>query len=178
MVRAWYMDDSTTDQRETHMTQPPNFVSLDELKKIGVNYWQIDSANFETSPELKEIRKEFKYDYEDQVCCQKDASGYDDMLKKFFEEHIHSDDETRLVLDGSGFFDVRDPRSDKWIRIEVIKNDFISIPPGLYHRFTLDTKNYIKVNRYFCGNPVWIPLNRPQDDNPVRLEYLKKFGSA
>lgn len=44
MVRAWYMDDSTTDQRETHMTQPPNFVSLDELKKIGVNYWQVMDA--------------------------------------------------------------------------------------------------------------------------------------
>jgi len=43
MVRAWYMDDSTTDQREAHMTEPPNFVSLDELKKIGVNYWQVMS---------------------------------------------------------------------------------------------------------------------------------------
>lgn len=71
---------------------------------------------------------------------QKEHVCFADQLKKFFEEHIHSDDETRLVLDGSGYFDVRDPRSDKWIRIEVIKNDLISIPPGLYHRFTLDTK--------------------------------------
>lgn len=41
---------------------------------------QIDAANYETCAELKDIRKEFKYDYEDQVCCQKDASGYDDMV--------------------------------------------------------------------------------------------------
>ena len=61
-------------------------------------------------------------------------------LAKFFEEHIHPDDETRFVVDGSGYFDIRDPRNDKWIRIEVSKGDMISIPPGLYHRFTLDTK--------------------------------------
>ena len=41
---------------------------------------QIDSANYETCAELKEIRKENRYDYEDQVCCQKDASGYEDMV--------------------------------------------------------------------------------------------------
>jgi len=61
-------------------------------------------------------------------------------LGKFYEEHIHTDDETRFVLEGSGYFDIRDPRNDKWIRIEVIKDDMISIPAGLYHRFTLDTK--------------------------------------
>jgi cupin superfamily acireductone dioxygenase involved in methionine salvage len=61
-------------------------------------------------------------------------------LAKFFEEHIHTDDETRFVVEGSGYFDIRNPKSDKWIRIEVIKDDMISIPAGLYHRFTLDTK--------------------------------------
>ena len=55
-------------------------------------------------------------------------------------EHIHPDDETRLVVDGSGYFDIRDPTNDKWIRIEASKNDMIAIPAGLYHRFTLDEK--------------------------------------
>lgn len=52
---------------------------------------------------------------------------------------MHADDEIRLVLDGSGFFDIRDPK-DKWVRICVEKGDLITLPAGSYHRFTTDDK--------------------------------------
>ena len=42
MVRAWFMDDSSEDQRKPHMTDPPQFVSLDDLKKLGVLYFEVD----------------------------------------------------------------------------------------------------------------------------------------
>jgi 1,2-dihydroxy-3-keto-5-methylthiopentene dioxygenase len=60
----------------------------------------------------------------------------------FFKEHLHADDEIRLILDGSGFFDIRDPE-DKWVRICVEKGDLITLPAGSYHRFTTDDKVFI-----------------------------------
>jgi len=45
MVRAWYMDDSTEDQRLEHIRQPPEFVDLEKLKTLtGVLYWKVRKA--------------------------------------------------------------------------------------------------------------------------------------
>lgn len=179
MVRAWYMDNSDADQRLEHHKEPPEFLSLLDLYKItGVEYFKVDYEDYKDDSTLAELRETRGYSYEDEIVCSKEClPNYEEKLKNFFTEHLHTDEEIRLVLDGSGFFDVRD-KNDQWIRIEVKAGDLIIIPSGIYHRFTLDTNNYIKAKRYFIGEPVWLPYNRPVDDMECRKSYLKRLHNS
>lgn len=179
MVSAWYMDNSDTDQRLEHHKTPPEYISLEDLfKKTGVEYFKVDHKDYKNDNTLMQLKKERNYTYEDEIECSKAClPNYEEKLKNFFTEHLHTDEEIRLILDGSGYFDVRD-KDDQWIRIEVKPGDLIIIPSGIYHRFTMDINNYIKAKRYFVGEPVWLPYNRPADDMECRKKYLSRLNSG
>ncbi|KAJ7300151.1 hypothetical protein O6H91_Y062100 [Diphasiastrum complanatum] len=100
--------------------------------------------------------------------------NYEHKIKNFSEPHIHLDEEIQYCLEGSGYFDVRDPQ-DRWICIWVKKGDMIVLFAGSYHRFTLDANNYIKAMQLFVGKPLWTPYNRPQDDHQTRKDYVNHF---
>ncbi|MCO5573145.1 hypothetical protein L7F22_026911 [Adiantum nelumboides] len=175
-IEAWYMDDSLNDQRLPHHLEPKQYISPEQLADLGVLHWVLDADNYEHDVELQKIRQDRGYTYHDIVDVAPDKlPNYEAKLKTFYEEHIHTDEEIRFVLEGSGYFDVRD-LEDRWVRIWVKKGDMIILPAGIYHRFTLDESNYAKVLRLFVGEPVWTPYNRPQDEHPVRKEYLTSFS--
>ncbi|CAK0734772.1 hypothetical protein CVIRNUC_000479 [Coccomyxa viridis] len=172
---AWYMDDSQEDQRLPHRRSPNEAVSLDYLKKLGVLYWRVDG---EDDPKLQVIRDARGYSYKDVITVSPEKlPNYEQKIKSFFEEHLHTDEEIRFVLEGSGYFDVRD-FDERWIRIDCRQGDMIVLPEGIYHRFTLDSNNYIKAMRLFVGEPVWTPLNRPIDDHTSRKKYVATFKAS
>ncbi|XP_003739767.1 1,2-dihydroxy-3-keto-5-methylthiopentene dioxygenase [Galendromus occidentalis] len=177
MVRAYYMNESAEDQRLPNELSPPRPIDLDQLyRRTGVMYFKIDESDWSgesTEGKLGEISSTRGYTYKDVCEISREMLGadYDSKMKIFFKEHLHADEEIRLIQDGSGYFDVRDS-SDAWIRIHVSKGDLLIVPAGIYHRFTLDTNDYVKAMRLFVGEPVWTPINRPADEHDARKEYL------
>ncbi|XP_065157870.1 acireductone dioxygenase [Atheta coriaria] len=173
MVKAWFMDNNPENPCTEHHKTPPEYVSLDDLfESTAVEYFYI---NPDDRSKLDIIRKERGYSYEDEINCSEGClPNFEEKLKMFYQEHLHTDEEIRYVLEGSGYFDVRD-RNDKWIRIQVNRGDLIIIPSGIYHRFTLDTTRFIRTKRYFVGEPVWVAHNRPADEMESRREYLQKL---
>eukprot|EP00636_Phaeomonas_parva_P009151 CAMPEP_0118862948 /NCGR_PEP_ID=MMETSP1163-20130328/7994_1 /TAXON_ID=124430 /ORGANISM="Phaeomonas parva, Strain CCMP2877" /LENGTH=226 /DNA_ID=CAMNT_0006796909 /DNA_START=65 /DNA_END=745 /DNA_ORIENTATION=- len=177
-IEAWYYNDDGADQRLPHKYEPNRPVPLEKLTELGVIQWALDADKYEDDAELEAIREERGYSYKDVITVSPEKlPGYEEKIKSFFEEHIHTDEEIRYVLDGTGYFDVRD-ENDEWIRIFCGKGDMIVLPEGMYHRFTMDEQNYIKAMRLFVGEPVWTPYNRPQEDNPSRTKYVNAFLSG
>jgi len=169
------MRENWEDPHAPNQTDPPREVNLKELGKLGVEYYKLDPQD---SSQLEKFKTEHGYSYMDKIKVgSKVMPEYEKKKKILFEEHLHTDDEVRFIIDGSGYFDVRD-LDDRWIRILVEKGDLITIPAGIYHRFINDEHDYVEAARLFVGEPIWTPHNRPADQMPARKEYLGKVMIA
>ncbi|VEU23753.1 DEKNAAC105051 [Brettanomyces naardenensis] len=178
MAQFYYYDEeSNAPYTEDHNSGKA--VSGEQLAKLGVFY------RFVEDPEgVEVIAKERKYKNRDTIVLdEKSFPGGKDALNAkldlFFQEHLHEDEEIRYILDGEGYFDVRDA-DDKWVRAKVFKGDLLIIPAGIFHRFTLSTTRYIKALRLFRDQPKWEALQRSTagvEKNQHRKEYLRSISA-
>ncbi|KAJ2924923.1 hypothetical protein H1R20_g12188, partial [Candolleomyces eurysporus] len=180
-MRAWYFDNKPGHQKLPHMGE---HVPNEMVYQLGIKHWKIPLEGHKKV--IDEIAKERDYPNRDVINISKEGLGdiYDEKMVYFFQEHMHEDEEIRYILDGTGYYDIRETPSDNWIRFQIEAEDLIIIPVGIYHRFTLDEGDYIKSIRLFRADPKWVYLYRSKemDVNPYRLEYVnetkEKFGIA
>jgi len=187
---AWHMidDDKVENQKCENRFTPNRPCDVKAMRDLGLQYWKMDADSFtwpvksvpwdpkdSPDPRLAALRDERGYSYADIISIHPDLlPGYDTHVKNFFTEHIHDAEEIRYILGGSGFFDVRDLQ-DKWVRVHVKKGDLMTLPEGIYHRFTVDETNYTHAMRMFIGVPCWTPINRHTEDadnHPSRKKYV------
>ena len=87
----------------------------------------------------------------------------------FVRRHMHDDEEIRYAIKGGAFFDVRgrclaqwatfrgstevnlaiELPTDNWIRVHVHDGDLLVLPAGIYHRFSLDSNESVRMMRLF-----------------------------
>lgn len=173
------MQQRLTDQRAENRLSPNRPCDYETLAALGVFYKRFDPAHISDNEEefIKPLIAELGYHAHDVVTISPDAMGesFESMAKQHFQEHLHEDDEVRLILDGSGYFDIRSAL-DEWIRVLTKPGDCIIVPRGIYHRFTTDANLYTKALRLFKENPKWIAIPRENgegDRTQTRREYLR-----
>ena len=101
VLRAWYMDSTDADQRAPHQLSPSQPVAPEYLhKRLGVVSWALDmSGPPDANEQLSAIRKERNYSYMDVITISPEKlENYEAKLKIFFKEHLHTDEEIRLIL--------------------------------------------------------------------------------
>ncbi|RWS21296.1 1:2-dihydroxy-3-keto-5-methylthiopentene dioxygenase-like isoform X1 [Leptotrombidium deliense] len=179
MVQSWYINEhSNEDLRSERHFNPPRFLNSEQLRlNSGVTHYNLDTENYEKDGILEEIKKRHECVYFDIVenCPEKNPDCIKN-LQRFYEEHLHPEEEVRFILDGSAYFDVRD-KEDKWIRIKVEKGDLIILPPGVYHRFTLGYSKSIRIMRLY-KHPKWTAFNRCADEHPSRQLYMERAANG
>lgn len=181
-IEAYYLCGDVQDQQKPNRCEPNVPVTLEYLKDLGIIHYALNpetmltpSKEYEGLCKVDHLAKELGFPFRDEVRISPELlPDYDNKVKIFFKEHLHEDNEIRLIVAGSGYFDIRS-HEDKWIRVQVGSGDLIIVPAGIYHRFTTDEGNFTHAIRMFQENPQWAALNRPSDDNPRRKAYVEKY---
>jgi len=191
MVKIWQKDElEQDDPRLPHFNFPPKYLTPERLKKrTGVFLWKIGlddgvaAGNKEQSAvQMEWINREYKFVMDD-IWEVKESSTprfMEKIKQDWFLPHAHTLEESRLVLEGQAYYDVEDPKTEKWIRIFLERGDFIVIPAGCLHRFTPDTTNYVKVKRFFQtkdGEPLPVSKTVAQVHD-CRVDYVERINAG
>ncbi len=137
------------------------------LARVGVDYerWDLSRVS-ETAPSEDVLAA-----YQDEIDCMKQLGGYttadvidvtpdtpglDAMLARFDKEHTHSEDEVRFILCGRGIFFLH-VGDHPVVSVEVTAGDWIRIPRGTRHWFTLCSERQIRAIRWFQQTSGWTP---------------------
>lgn len=130
-----------------------------ELRAQGVIYEALPVDPAGHQPTLDRLKAERGYVEQDVIALHPDVPDLDSICAKFLDEHHHTEDEVRFVLDGDGLFDIRST-DDRWMRVLVEPGDLIVVPALRKHRFLLTDRRAIRCVRLFQDRAGWIPHYR------------------
>jgi len=126
---------------------------------VGVFHEVLDPDERDPQDLLDRLKEARGYVEQDVVALSPDTPQLDELCRKFADEHRHTDDEVRYVLEGEGIFDIRSV-DDHWMRLRVERGDLLVVPAELHHRFLLTERRHIRCVRLFKDRSGWVPHYR------------------
>lgn len=147
---------------ESDLAAPGADCTLSDLAAAGVHYERLDAGSAASQSALDRLKAERGYVEQDVVELSPATPNLPQICAKFSDEHLHTDDEVRYVLEGEGIFDIRSA-DDRWMRVTVEKGDLIVVPADRYHRFLLTDRQHIRCVRLFQDASGWVPHYRPTE---------------
>lgn len=138
-----------------------------ELQRAGVLYERLEVEPEGYQAALDRLKAERGYVEQDIVELGPQTPNLEQLCAKFIDEHLHTDDEVRFVLEGEGIFDIRSA-DDRFMRVTVEKGDLIVVPAHRYHRFLLTERAHIRCVRLFKDASGWVPQYRDQEQGARR----------
>ncbi|MCS6913844.1 MAG: cupin domain-containing protein [Myxococcales bacterium] len=139
--------------------------TLSDLLAAGVLYQHLPMDPAVWEPALQTLCEQRGYVARDEVALSPDTPQLEALLGRFCVEHLHTEDEVRFVLAGSGIFDIRSV-DDRWMRVEVEAGDLLVVPARRYHRFFLTPERTIRCVRLFQDPGGWTPVYREPTELP------------
>lgn len=106
------------------------------------------------APDVARLKTERGYVTEDVIALDPTTPNLDTLLKKFCDEHHHTDDEVRFVVAGEGVFEIN-VTEDERIKFTAQPGDLIVVPAWRRHLFYLTDVSTIRCIRLFKDKSGW-----------------------
>jgi 1,2-dihydroxy-3-keto-5-methylthiopentene dioxygenase len=106
--------------------------------------------------EIHEIAERRGYKVWDIVALSEATPNLPEILKKFEQVHIHTEDEVRAITAGRGIFIIKGDKDTGYFDVELSVGDVISVPEGQAHFFTLMDNKAIVAVRLFIEPAGWV----------------------
>jgi 1,2-dihydroxy-3-keto-5-methylthiopentene dioxygenase len=152
------------------------------LDKHGVLYehWDMDKLSNKLRNQFllsNEDKEEILSTYDDEIRSLANRRGYaewdvvalsdatpnlDELLKKFENVHVHTEDEVRAITAGNGIFTIKG--EEGYFDVELSQGDVISVPVNTPHFFTLMENRQVVAVRLFIDSSGWVahPYEDPE----------------
>jgi 1,2-dihydroxy-3-keto-5-methylthiopentene dioxygenase len=105
--------------------------------------------------DIERLKREEGYVTCDVISVGSETPNLDQVRQKFLPEHMHTEDEVRYFVEGSGIFWFHLPNVPVF-SVKCEKGDFLSVPANTTHWFDFGPTVYVKCIRLFNDPAGWV----------------------
>ncbi|MBW3114100.1 MULTISPECIES: 1,2-dihydroxy-3-keto-5-methylthiopentene dioxygenase [Bacillaceae] len=107
--------------------------------------------------EIEDISGRRGYQAWDIISLSEETPNLEELLKNFQQEHHHTDDEVRFIVNGHGVFVIQGSDGG-FFEVHLNPGDLISVPENIRHYFTLNDDKKVVAVRIFVTSEGWVPI--------------------